>query len=243
MCGIFAAISKTEAPSPKPELLKHLANRGPDLCSTLRAVTHTAILGDAVSLLFTSTVLSLRGGHVVAQPLTSPETGSVLCWNGEAWKIGHDIVEGNDGEAIIGLLDANIRSKSADESITGVLNALRSISGPFAFIYFDRVHFLVYFGRDCLGRRSMLYNADEVSDTIQFSSIADSKSSSWKEVEADGIYVAVLDRKSAPQSLALLEESCVGNEDFPCYRYSWAPSDRVTPVSRQHHCASKFCKG
>ncbi|KFY72316.1 hypothetical protein V499_07541 [Pseudogymnoascus sp. VKM F-103] len=225
MCGIFTSISKTEAPSPNPELLQHLANRGPDLSNTLRAVAQTAIDGDTVSLLFTSTVLSLRGGHVTAQPLSTTETGSVLCWNGEAWKIGHDVVEGNDGEAIIGLLDASIVSRSADESINAVLDVLRTISGPFAFVYYDKIHRLVYFGRDCLGRRSLLYNSEDISDAIQFSSIADSTSSSWKEVEADGIYVAALDRASIPPGLALLEESSVGNKHFPCYRCPWVPSD------------------
>ncbi|KAL5352462.1 hypothetical protein ACLOAV_002410 [Pseudogymnoascus australis] len=225
MCGIFTSISKTEAPSPSPELLQHLTNRGPDLSNTLRTITQTAIDGDTVSLLFTSTVLSLRGGQITAQPLSTPETGSVLCWNGEAWKIGNDVVEGNDGEAIISLLDASITSRSADESINRVLDVLRTVSGPFAFVYYDKIHRLVYFGRDCLGRRSLLYNSEDISDAILFSSIADSTSSSWKEVEADGIYVAALDRPSGPPSLALLEESSVGNEHFPCYRYPWVPSD------------------
>ncbi|KFY12803.1 hypothetical protein V492_03653 [Pseudogymnoascus sp. VKM F-4246] len=225
MCGIFSSISKTEAPSPNPELLEHLANRGPDLSNTLRAVAQTTTDGDTVSLLFTSTVLSLRGGQITAQPLSTPETGSVLCWNGEAWKIGQDVVEGNDGESIISLLDASISSRSADESINGVLDVLRTISGPFAFVYYDKIHHLVYFGRDCLGRRSLLYNSEDISDCIQFSSIADSTGSSWKEVEADGIYVAALDRASAPPSLASLEESSMGNKHFPCYRYPWVPSD------------------
>lgn len=241
MCGIFTSISKTEAPSPNTELLQHLTNRGPDLSSTLRAVAQTGVDGDTISLLFTSTVLSLRGGQITAQPLSAPETDSVLCWNGEAWKIGHDVVTGNDGEAIMGLLDANSTLISADESINGVLDVLRTISGPFAFVYYDKIHRLVYFGRDCLGRRSLLYNSESVSDAIQLSSIADSTCSPWKEVEADGIYVAALDRSSVPPSLAVLEESSVGNKHFPCYRYPWVPSDNqgATPVSRQYNCPAK----
>lgn len=236
MCGIFTAISKTEAPSPEPELLHHLANRGPDLSNTLRVVAQTAVDGDTISLLFTSTVLSLRGSHVTAQPLTGRNTGSVLCWNGEAWKIGDVVVEGNDGEAIISLLEASSTSKPAVESITGVVGVLRAISGPFAFVYYDKIHQIVYFGRDCLGRRSLLYNSEDVPDAIQFSSIADSTGSSWKEVEADGIYVVPLDKQSAPPKLALLEESNVGNNHFPCYRYPWVPSDNhgVTPVSQRN---------
>lgn len=232
MCGIFAAISEQEAPSPSPGLLQLLTNRGPDLCGNLKDVAQT-VDGNIISLHFTSTVLALRGGHVAAQPLSDPETGSVLCWNGEAWKIGQNIVEGNDGEAIVNLLGANTSPKSAVESISGVLDVLRSISGPFAFVYFDKVHGLVYFGRDCLGRRSLLYNAEDIPNTVQFSSVADAASGSWKEVEADGIYVIVLDRQSVPPCLALLENSSIGSKSFPSYRYPWVPSDSqgITPVS------------
>lgn len=240
MCGIFAAISKEEAQGPNAELLALLTNRGPDLCGIVSATTRITN-GDTVSSKFVSTVLALRGDHIASQPLTNSETGSVLCWNGEAWRIGQDAVVDNDGEAIIRLLSTKTSSGSVVESIDGVLDILRSISGPFAFVYHDKVHGLVYFGRDCLGRRSLLYNADDMPNTIQLSSIAGAAAGSWKEVEADGIYVLVLDKEIIPSSLSCLEKSSIASTAFPCYRYPWVPSDSqgVTPVSS---CVSLFFK-
>jgi asparagine synthetase B (glutamine-hydrolysing) len=238
MCGIFAAISKVEAQGPNAELLALLSNRGPDLCGTVSATTKITN-GDTVSLKFVSTVLALRGDHIASQPLTHSETRSVLCWNGEAWKIGQDIVEDNDGEAIIRLLSTKASAGSVAESINGVFDVLRSISGPFAFVYYDKFHGLVYFGRDCLGRRSLLYNTDDIPNSIQFSSIADTAAGSWKEVEADGIYLLVLDNGSVPLSLSCLEESSLASTICPSYRYPWVPGDSqgITPVSSYFSCA------
>lgn len=91
---------------------------------------------------------------------------------------------GNDTEAVLGLLlNASLsRPKLGHDS---VLEALRSIEGPFAFIYFDKPSKYLYYGRDRLGRRSLLVNA---KDPFILSSVADSPSDDWAEVEADGCY-------------------------------------------------------
>ena len=241
MCGIFASVSCGEAPSPRPGLLEALTNRGPDRCGTVDAVRETANAGtdnSSVSLKFVSTVLALRGDHLARQPLLDPVCESVLCWNGEAWKIGDEVVDGNDGELIIALLAAAVSPNSISDSIENTLNVLRSISGPFAFVYYDRVHGLLYFGRDCLGRRSLLYNAEGAPGTVLLSSIADSASESWHEVEADGIHLLVLDKENDASSWTALEQSSVSSPSFPSYRYSWVPSDKqeTTPVSCTSFC-------
>jgi asparagine synthetase B (glutamine-hydrolysing) len=90
-------------------------------------------------------------------------------------------VTGNDATAIFALLGA------ADD-VDAVLDVLRSIQGPFAFIYWDgRQDGNLFFGRDRLGRRSLL--AQGGKQIFLLSSVADSTESSWKEVEADGVYV------------------------------------------------------
>lgn len=213
--------------------MKALTKRGPDLRSTVDAVTETSS-NDTVSLKFLSTVLALRGDHIAKQPLQDPVSQSVLCWNGEAWKIGEGVVDGNDGEAIIGLLGSAVCVDDISKSIKNTLNVLRTISGPFAFVYYDRIHGLVYYGRDCLGRRSLLYNVDDSSGTILLSSIADSASGSWHEVEADGIYVLALDGDKTVFSQSAITPSTSGSEPFRhSYRYSWVSSDKqdITPVS------------
>lgn len=187
MCGIHVSISPSRPADISPDLKRCLCSRGPD-----HTATRETRLGDdnedapATHLAFTSTVLALRGDHIARQPLVDPEGGSVLCWNGEAWRIGgSDLRSGNDGEVIADLLKEP--SNSVEERQEVILGVLRSISGPFAFVYFDRAHGRVYFGRDRLGRRSLLVRED--GRGVVLSSVADSIDPLWREVEADGIYV------------------------------------------------------
>ncbi|CEI64268.1 Asparagine synthetase domain-containing protein C4F6.11c [Fusarium venenatum] len=177
MCGIHASINISPDQALSSELERCLCNRGPD---------HTGIVKTQLDnshgelfLTFTSTVLSLRGDHVARQPFVDPVTESVLCWNGEAWALRGEPVQGNDGEAILALL-AETSKGSGD-----VMGVLRDIEGPFAFIYLDKPAKRLYYGRDRLGRRSLL-----VKDGLPFSlsSIAETPVDGWTEVEADGCY-------------------------------------------------------
>ncbi|KAF6217817.1 hypothetical protein HO133_006644 [Letharia lupina] len=125
-------------------------------------------------LTFLSTVLSLRGSSVVRQPLRDPESGSSLCWNGEAWKIGNQSIQGSDAEYVFDLfLNATKRHRdnadhtpaSPNHSLQGVVDILSSITGPYAFVLYDAQHHRVFYGRDALDSEHCM------------------------EVEADGIYV------------------------------------------------------
>ncbi|TDZ20805.1 Asparagine synthetase domain-containing protein [Colletotrichum orbiculare MAFF 240422] len=184
MCGIHVTVARDDfEPLPLPTRTC-LCNRGPDHLGEVRTRAHPQN-GDAdpLFLSFTSTVLALRGDHVTKQPFRDAPSGSALCWNGEAWKIGGEPVQGNDGEAIFKLLmEACCRTTSQD----AVLDVLRSVEGPFAFVFFDAASSRLVFGRDRLGRRSLLFNQE---GGLRLSSIAESTSQAWKEVEADGIYV------------------------------------------------------
>jgi asparagine synthetase B (glutamine-hydrolysing) len=216
MCGIYVSVSRKGPIHPNHELRQHLCRRGPDQLGELN--TQTSTENGTVSLSFASTVLALRGGHIAVQPLVDPQTGSILCWNGEAWKIGHELVEGNDGEAVLDLLTSSTSSLSAFDSVTGVLETIQSISGPFAFVYFDRVHGLSYFGRDCLGRRSLLFNVESINTAVQFSSIAGTTGGSWREVEADGIYVLAISSIPIHPSLISLPIEYTQSTTFLIYR-------------------------
>src|SRR4051794_31814609 len=103
MCGIHAAISRTGFQAPKEDLKRLLCNRGPDHTGDQLARID-AQDGTSYWITLMSTVLALRGGHVTAQPFLDASSGSALCWNGEAWKIGPDPVIGNDGQAVFNLL-------------------------------------------------------------------------------------------------------------------------------------------
>jgi asparagine synthetase B (glutamine-hydrolysing) len=176
MCGIHATIAVSPDHNISPELERCLANRGPDHTGTVETQLNGV---DDLFLTFTSTVLSLRGDHVTKQPLVDAATGSVLCWNGEAWGIRGEPVKGNDGEAVLALL------AEASRGAGDVMDVLRAIEGPFAFIYLDKPAKRLYYGRDRLGRRSLL-----VKNGVPFvlSSIAETPVDGWSEVEANGCY-------------------------------------------------------
>ena len=170
------------------ELKRLLYCRGPDHIGAF----HMRIGDQELSpywVSLVSTVLALRGGHVTSQPFRDAQSGSSFCWNGEAWKIGSDAVVGNDGQVIFDLLlRASSAQKLVAESSLAVLKVLQSISGPFALIFVDNIHEQIYFGRDRLGRRSLLLKDDGNVTSLELSSIGDPSSGPWKEVEADAIY-------------------------------------------------------
>ncbi|KAH8886904.1 hypothetical protein GQ53DRAFT_656993 [Thozetella sp. PMI_491] len=184
MCGIHVVLSSSSRHTPSQDLDARLRNRGPDHLG--RVVAHVG--PSAQTLTCTSTVLALRGDHVTAQPFCDPQTGSVLCWNGEAWRIAGREVEGNDGEAIFGLLAEASASGAALDARDGILDVLRTIEGPFAFAYFDKPSQTLFFGRDRLGRRSLEFYQDEANGTFILSSVPETCDPAWKEVEPDGIY-------------------------------------------------------
>lgn len=216
MCGIHAAIyTAGQCPIPSAALERRLRCRGPDYLGT---VTTNLGANDAVSLSFTSTVLCLRGNHIAKQPLVDETTGSVLCWNGEAWKIRGEKVHGNDSEAVLSLLSVASR-RSLEDDGKGMLDALREIEGPFAFIYFDKPAKRLYYARDRLGRRSLLVQPGE---PFLLGSISDSLTSGWSEVEPDGIYTLQLSH----QSISL--------EDLVLTRHDWVEDNSlVSPFTMQ----------
>ncbi|KAI0009974.1 asparagine synthase-domain-containing protein [Xylariaceae sp. FL0662B] len=214
MCGIHAVISTGQIPNISSELKQHLQNRGPDhfgqLYRTISAANATA--NPAFNLCFTSTVLALRGDHIAKQPLESPATDSVLCWNGEAWRINAQPVSNNDGEAILAKLTANDAS-SVEARESHILNTLRSIDGPFAFLFYNFESKSIFFGRDRLGRRSLLSKEADDGSSISFSSVADVPNSGWKEVEADGIYSLRLDSQCTMSSRLMKHDWLLSNDD------------------------------
>lgn len=207
MCGIHVVISPAAQISPRYKPSEHLhrclCDRGPDHLGHSAAASSD----DRVNLEFTSTVLSLRGDHVSKQPFIDSKTGSILCWNGEAWRFSGENVMGNDGEALF----ARLTAPGSD-----VLGVLRAIEGPFAFVFFDKQARSVYYGRDRLGRRSLLICRDESNSTVTLSSIAEASLPSWQEVPADGIYEMdlVLAQREDGSSSQVIHHKWTDDEDI-----------------------------
>ncbi|KAK3839147.1 MAG: asparagine synthase-domain-containing protein [Linnemannia elongata] len=151
-----------------------------------------------IDITFYGAVLHLRGDKVTRQPHVS-STGNVLLWNGEIFDgIAVDHHE-NDGRVLMDQLEA-ISTKCHDgpkDHKQEFLNLMAKIEGPYAFVYFHAHSESVYFGRDCLGRRSLLWHkSDQVESTIGLPFILTSTGYSdfrsellrLEEVPADGIY-------------------------------------------------------
>ncbi|KAF2682272.1 hypothetical protein K458DRAFT_307800 [Lentithecium fluviatile CBS 122367] len=202
MCGIFFSLSRHGFVTPDSRTEQLLKNRGPDSLGT----EHILISNDGdtpsskLHATFISTVLSLRGTALTEQPLKDADTGSILCWNGEAWTIAGQPVSGSDSRAVYDALfiargtDANISRLSAIEATVQVLSSIR---GPYAFVFYDARSRCIFYGRDCLGRRSLLR---KTNDALVLSSVCDNATGeSWAEIEADGIYL--LDLNETPSSL------------------------------------------
>ena len=200
MCGIHVTVAASSLVRPDDAVMQLLMDRGPDSIQQLEVTANASdgnnIFGAAqhYHLVFSSSVLSLRGDHTAVQPFQDRTTGSVLCWNGEAWKIGQRCVSGNDGEVLFGLLNQHGPSAARDQEdvrlrikyVTAVLGRIR---GPYAFVYYDALIGKVFYGRDCLGRRSLLSGTDPARVLTISSVCARTHEHDCDEVKANGIHV------------------------------------------------------
>jgi asparagine synthetase B (glutamine-hydrolysing) len=153
MCGIFFSLARAFELCPDDLVKRELVARGPDSYKQL----HTTVPATSrdIVLTFVSSVLALRGDYVQEQPLHEPSSGSVLCWNGEAWKVDGAAVQGNDSARIFDLLVRASHSGGQNHQ-QRIVQVLSAIAGPFAFVFYDAPNSTVYYGRDQLGRRSLL---------------------------------------------------------------------------------------
>lgn len=150
-----------------------------------------------------STVLSLRGSRTVSQPCRESDNGPMLCWNGEAWSIDGQATNGNDTQQVFRLLLEATEGNRGDNHPRDVLargaacvaKCMSTIAGPYAFVFYDQ-HGCIYFGRDFLGRRSLMTRKTEDGALI-IASVSDGASGlGWAELEADGVYA--IDLKGVP---------------------------------------------
>lgn len=216
MCGIFFSYSQNEDEYRSDRLKGLLERRGPDSTCTVhrtvdfeQASSHGIAFSQPHLLTLCSTVLSLRGDGISGQPMEDHDTGSVLCWNGEAWHIGHDAVHGNDTQQVFDSFLKATRSTESiynnpkspyDRSMQNLVDTIASISGPYAFVFYDALYQRVIWGRDPLGRRSLTTSIGP-SKSLIISSVCDVMDNElWTEVEADGIYLLDLRRASSSTS-------------------------------------------
>ncbi|SCV71595.1 BQ2448_3183 [Microbotryum intermedium] len=167
--------------------------RGPDAsadyCVKLRPTQERP---DA-EMRFHTSVLHMRGDVVTPQPFVDPDTGDVFLWNGEVFDGLSVDLHDNDGSKLFHELQ-----QAGPRAIPAVL---QSIEGPYAFVYFSKTENKLWFGRDHLGRRSLLLHRPTPSmPHLILSSCAPSGHNfvfgEWEEVACDALYSFALDRLS-----------------------------------------------
>ena len=194
--------------------MKYLERRGPD---SVRKITRTITEEPEQKhlpwfLSATSSVLSLRSEEVISQPLEDREwqSGSFLCWNGEAWRFNGKLVRGYDVEVVFrALLEAaRMRTLSPlsnsdcpESAPKAVFTILEKISGPYAFVFYDDFNRLLFYGRDALGRRSLLIKTSPDHSIEIASSRGEQADPDWAEVEANGLNVLDLSLRAPPEKL------------------------------------------
>ncbi|KAL8974497.1 MAG: hypothetical protein Q9197_001259 [Variospora fuerteventurae] len=189
MCGIFFSSGRESDHPVSDNTLEYLCRRGPD------QIDRVVVNDQNVCCSFFSSVLALRGDSLVAQPLQDPQTDSILCWNGEAWKIDDTLIAGNDAQKIFdNLLRAGPKNpyQALDERERlddAIVRFFSRVSGPFAFIFYNARQGSVYYGRDRLGRRSLLRTKAHNGNIVISSVCIGPSTKNWAEVEADGVYV------------------------------------------------------
>ncbi len=147
-------------------------------------------INDQTTIVAAVSVLSLRGSdssQITKQPLIEKISGNLLLWNGELF--ASDLIQvnsnENDGFKILLKLSENYESKSEKD----ILEILESIKGPFAFVFYENKTKKIYFGRDRLGRRSLLINFDK-SPSLILSSVQVNTNSfnGFNELKASAFY-------------------------------------------------------
>jgi asparagine synthetase B (glutamine-hydrolysing) len=240
MCGIFCSVSVTGHVVPSEKHCLLLEKRGPDSSRELRQKSEN------VYLTCFSTVLALRGDHTVVQPVQHSDFPSTfLCWNGEAWKYENEPISGNDSDVVFANISSLSKAEDCNTSVSSskvMQQALNRITGPYAFVYYHPRSNTLFFGRDPLGRRSLMYRVDESGNFI-LSTISGQRDQGWAEVEADGIYS--LDLKSFHES-SQKKEPCIPI----CLPYisspntitsaSQPPSSSTSPLSTSSPAVTKL---
>lgn len=177
MCGIVVSIAfKDSASTAHNDLIPYISSRGPDSLRTYKIEIPAGDSQQSLEVTFTSSVLHLRGQKVTVQPLVS-EDGDVLCWNGEVWQGLCVADDENDGVKLL-------------EALTGrgdVWKVMEVIEGPWAMVYYSSKDKKIWFGRDCLGRRSLIRKSIPESRELLLSSVGVDLAS-WEEVEVDGLW-------------------------------------------------------
>ncbi|CAG8539269.1 9713_t:CDS:10 [Diversispora eburnea] len=174
-------------------------NRGPDSQELFPLSFKSSIFpNNGIFMEFYGAVLHLRGERVIKQPFISDDQ-DILLLNGEIFD-GLNVPTGeNDTIQLIKALKENEKQDCVtDKDDYCVLSILQKIEGPYSIVYWQNSKRKLWFGRDCLGRRSLLWNIPFADENFLLTSVGCkipneflntiTTESYLQEVPADGIY-------------------------------------------------------
>ncbi|KAJ3369003.1 hypothetical protein GGF31_005964 [Allomyces arbusculus] len=143
--------------------------------SVAQEFTENGHINDGVLKLIAS-VLHLRGETMIEQPVRFSGTGDndlILCWNGEVYagmEPGTDLAAESDTAYLIRQLsDIDAQSRTAADFGAGIVTLFEDLEAEFAMILFNARFKTMWYGRDCLGRRSLLHHV--AADSLALSSV------------------------------------------------------------------------
>uniref|UniRef100_A0A803L7R9 Asparagine synthetase domain-containing protein 1 n=1 Tax=Chenopodium quinoa TaxID=63459 RepID=A0A803L7R9_CHEQI len=142
------------------------------------------------AMYFVGAVLQLRGTKPVVQPLVSA-TGNVLIYNGEIYDGLYVSCDSNDTNVLLQSLE-NCCCCQSHENVSScsgkpIPELLSSIKGPWAAIYWQDASRTLWFGRDALGRRSLLVHWPTSEDSrLVLSSVSPASTSQEPDPEVEG---------------------------------------------------------
>ncbi|KAL0950911.1 hypothetical protein HGRIS_007670 [Hohenbuehelia grisea] len=194
MCGIFfSAYPESQVQNDQfcdlcDRLESNNAARGPDAQRAfvksfdVPAASLKPETSSALHLRFFSSELRLRGSQPVLQP--HERDGNILCWNGEIFEGLEVKPDENDGVKLFQRL-CELSNPSQ------IPDLLATVEGPYAFVFYHSQTRQIIFGRDPLGRRSLLMHRPKAEAPHFFlSSVSVGSNSSYdlEEVSASDFY-------------------------------------------------------
>ena len=188
MCGIFLSVRRTVVPKnphAHREIKAAIDKRGDIDCSSSYTIDTS---GQCWTLEFYASVLSLRSCAKSLQPLVGTE-GNVLLFNGEIFEYEdeNETIELNGMKNDTEYLYQKLNQSS---DMKNILSVISSIRGPYSFIFYNKSEQRIYFGRDFIGRRSLILF--QSSEEVIISSVSCKESYlndlyRVNEIKSDGI--------------------------------------------------------
>ncbi|KAJ8726557.1 hypothetical protein PYW07_001255 [Mythimna separata] len=155
MCGILCEICFcNNTPNKDVQVLKRIKNRGPNCTQSLEMT-----LGDGMNAFFCGAVLWMQGPQLTPQPIETKQ--GVLLYNGD---IFDETWPSSVSDTLVIMEKLNNQAGISSEEY--ILQQLKTLKGPFAIIYYDKLNKSIYFMRDRIGRSTLLFHKGDNSIII-----------------------------------------------------------------------------